>query len=99
MFIKISLFACLFRPTQYGPDVVGILSKLFNSFEEGSLGTSPEVAETAIYLGLEALKSLCEAEVVSRFISISFSVYVFHSRSQIERIVIGSGHTTANETQ
>ena len=68
IFILIAFFACPFRPTQYGPDVVGIISKLFNSFEEGSLGTSPEVAETAIYLGLEALKSLCEAEVVYRFI-------------------------------
>ena len=55
----------IFRPTQHGPDVIGLLAKIFNDFEQGLTGTKAEVAETTVYLGLEALKSLCKAEVRS----------------------------------
>ena len=48
---------------QHGPDVIGLLAKVFDDFEQGTFGTRLEVADTAVYLSLEALKSLCEAEV------------------------------------
>ena len=41
-----------------------MLAKIFDDYEQGCIGTRPEVAETVVYLGLEALKALCEAEVI-----------------------------------
>eukprot|EP00112_Aurelia_sp_Birch-Aquarium-sp1_P004052 Seg1459.7 transcript_id=Seg1459.7/GoldUCD/mRNA.D3Y31 product=Focadhesin protein_id=Seg1459.7/GoldUCD/D3Y31 len=54
---------CKLRPAQHGTDVIGLLSKIFDDFEQQSLGERSEVAESAVYLALEALKSLCEFEV------------------------------------
>lgn len=48
---------------QHGPDVIGLLAAIFDNFEQGNLGTCADVAETVVYLGLEALKCLCDAEV------------------------------------
>ena len=52
-----------FRPAQHGTDVIGLISKILDDFERQSLGKQNEVAESAVYLALEALRSLCEFEV------------------------------------
>ena len=59
-----------FSPVQYGPDVIGLISAIFGDFANGASGTSAEVTETAVYLGLEALRSLCEAEVIKPFFTL-----------------------------
>eukprot|EP00795_Rhopilema_esculentum_P006145 gene6145-11535_t len=54
---------CKLRPTQHGPDVIGLLASIFNDFEKGQVCARSEVADSIVYLALEALKFLCEAEV------------------------------------
>ena len=45
--------------------MVGLLANIFDEFDESSneLAVDANTAETAVLLGLEALKALCESEV------------------------------------
>ncbi len=45
--------------------MVGLLANIFDELDESSkeLGVDANTAETAVLLGLEALKALCESEV------------------------------------
>ncbi len=54
------------RPSQHGPEVVGLLSNIFDEFGQvgDCFGIDADTAESAVLLGLEALKALCEAEVM-----------------------------------
>eukprot|EP00794_Sanderia_malayensis_P009907 gene9907-10920_t len=56
---------CELRP-QYGSEIVGLLSDMFSEYGQctDGLDVSSEVAESVVMLCLEALKGLCESEVV-----------------------------------
>ena len=52
------------RPSQNGPEVIGLLAKIFEDFSKPSQIDFKDTAEsTVVMIALEALKALCEAEV------------------------------------